>query len=153
MLADALKLRQQELDGWLAMRTEKAPDGDMSGAGMAAMGIANISLLRGDVTNARKWYARCEELCPENDIELRAALRNNKKGLEKLGNMWLLHRKVLVHGLSQKGDYNGRRGCVVALFSTERWEVRLEASQELNAVHVIVHEKNLTLITSCNDDF
>jgi hypothetical protein len=46
LLARALDLRTCELEAWTAFRTPEMPDGDKIGQSMAAMGIANVHMMR-----------------------------------------------------------------------------------------------------------
>lgn len=80
----ALKLREQEMDGWLRVRSDDYPAGDALGASMAAMGIANIYLIREDLPNAENWYRRADELCPADDAQQRANIQHNRKQIQKI---------------------------------------------------------------------
>lgn len=80
----ALKLREQEMDGWLRVRSEEYPAGDALGASMAAMGVANIYLIRQDLQRAENWYSRADELCPADDAQQRANIQHNRKQIQNI---------------------------------------------------------------------
>jgi len=127
-------LRERELAGWMATKTHEKPNGELLGASMAAMGIGNVHLLRGtelDIQLAREWYNRAEELCPTNDdagvVQQRNNIKSNKMQLQLFEATRFLHKRVVVHGLISKPEYNGRRGRVLAVRAPGRYEVLLDA--------------------------
>lgn len=146
MLEKALGLRHIEMDGWLTLSTPEFPNGDLVGASMAAMGIANIYFIKEDLDNAQVWYKRAEELCPADEHLQREVLQQNTKQLLRYREVRFLNRKVVVHGLVSKQEYNGRSGVVLSLFSAERWEVLLKKTSSQPAVHLLVLEKNLSVV-------
>ena len=150
-------LRERELVGWMATKTEQMPYGDLLGASLAAMGIGNVHLLRHDIELAREWYMRAEALCPTNDdagaVKQRNNIKTNKLQLDKFEAMRFLHKSVMVHGLVMKPQYNGRRGTALDLHESGRYEVLLDAVKseigsyyEFCAVHLLVHADNLKVV-------
>jgi hypothetical protein len=159
-------LRQRELVGWIAFGrmayedndTVQMPDGALLGASMAAMGIANVHLLRGTndgVKLAREWYERAEALCPKtnNDgvVKQRNNIQLNKQQLQLFESIRLLHKRVKVKNLVFSTQYNGRRGKVMKFNNkAKKYEVHLDAVNseigskvEFCATLILVHSDNL----------
>jgi hypothetical protein len=64
-----------------------------------------------------------------------------------------LDKRVIVHGLASKPQYNGRQGSVVDVHASGRYEVLLDAIKsetgskiEFVAVHLLLHCKNLHIL-------
>lgn len=154
-------LRERELAGWLATKTDAMPDGDMLGASMAAMGIANVHLLRGTTDSielARMWYDRAEVYCPKNNdtgaVHQRFNLKQNKQQLQVLESVArIVDKEVVVKGLVKQPKYNGRRGKVLDMVSSKRFQVLLHAPKSeidskmaCDAECISVHIDNLELV-------
>jgi hypothetical protein len=143
-----LQMRLRELQGWMQLRAQNQPDG--VGESIAAMGIANVFLLKQKLDLSLKWYARAEELCPADDSFGTTSWRNNieinKKQVQKYFEVHLLDKKVRVHGLKNHAHYNSREGRVLDVHASRRYEVLLDAVESKIAVHIIVHDDNLMLV-------
>jgi hypothetical protein len=155
------KLWETVLVGWMEFgdgAMDKMPDGARLGASMAAMGIANVHLLRGTndgVKLAREWYERAEALCPKtnNDgvVKQRNNIQGNKMQLQLFESLQLLHKRVKVKNLVFSPQYNGRRGKVMQFnTSAKKYEVHLDAVNseigskvEFCATLILVHSDNL----------
>ena len=145
-----LQMRLRELQGWMQLRAQNEPDG--VGESIAAMGIANVFLLKQKLDLALKWYARAEKLCPADDSFGTTSWRNNieinKKQVQKYFQVHLLDKKVRVHGLKNHTHYNGREGLVLDVLASRRYKVLLDAgkTRSMIPVHIIVHDDNLMLV-------
>jgi hypothetical protein len=144
----SLQMRLREMQGWMQLRAQNQPDG--VGESIAAMGIANVFLLKQKFDLALKWYARAEELCPADDSFGTTSWRNtieiNKDQIRKYFQVHLLDKKVRVHGLKKHAHYNGREGRVLEVHAPRRYQVLLDAVESKIAVHIIVHDDNLMLL-------
>jgi hypothetical protein len=156
LLARALDLRERELEAWTAFRTPEMPDGDKVGMSMAAMGCANVHMLRHqldplDLTNtldlARGWYARADAYLEGQDspeaVTQRQTVRANGLQLELFAATRFLHQEVRVHGLANAQHYNSRLGYVMRVVEPARYEVRLHAAGGAPQATLLVHERNL----------
>ena len=144
----------------MATKTNGELLGALLGASMAAMGIGNVHLLRGTELGmqlAREWYNRAEELCPTNDdagvVQQRNNIKSNKQQLQLFEAVRFLDKRVIVHGLDSKPQYNGRQGVVLDVHASGRYEVLLDAIKsetgskiEFVAVHLLLHCKNLHIL-------
>jgi hypothetical protein len=155
------KLWETVLVGWMEFRAgamDKMPDGALLGASMAAMGIANVHLLRGTndgVKLAREWYERAEALCPKTNtdgvVKQRNNIQVNKLQLQLFESIRLLHKRVKVKNLVLSPQYNGRRGKVMKFNNrAKKYEVHLDAVNseigskvEFCAKLILVHSDNL----------
>ena len=90
LLARALDLRTCELESWTEFRTPEMPDIDKIRQSMAAMGIANVHMIRHqldpiDLTNtleqARTWYVGADDFLEGEDspaaVNQRQTVRTN----------------------------------------------------------------------------
>jgi hypothetical protein len=156
LLARALDLRTRELEAWTAFRTPEMPDGDKVGMSMAAMGIANVHMLRHqldplDLTNsiqhARTWYARADAFLDGQDspdaVTQRQTVRANGLQLELFAGMRFLHKEVRLRGLVRAVHYNGRLGTVTNVREPGQYEVRLHAVGAAQETTLLVQERNL----------
>jgi len=118
----ALELRMRERAGWLAIRTPEHPSGDMLGAAKAAAGIGVLHLKMLAIEEAREWLLRASSECPPTAHDVRHAILHNLAQLDKLAEVRHVHRKVRLHGLVGKSEYNGLCG-VLLCHKEPRWKV------------------------------
>lgn len=122
LLEQALELHMRERAGWLAVRTPEHPSGDILGAAKAAMGIGVVHLKLLAIEEAREWLLRASSECPPTAHDVRHAISYNLTQLEKLAEVRYVHRKVRLHGLEGKAEYNGLCG-IVLCHKQARWKV------------------------------
>lgn len=125
LLERALELRMRERAGWLAVRAPEHPRGDRLGAAKAAAGIGVVHTKLLAIDDAREWFRRASAECPPHAQDVRSGIQHNLAELEKLALVRHVHRKVRLHGLVAKPEYNGSCGTVLC-HREARWKVLLE---------------------------
>lgn len=77
LLLDAIQTRLSERNGWLAVRTESLPAGDLEGAAQASLAIsAYYGEGLGDVDNARLFLQQALAQAPAGTLVEAAALKS-----------------------------------------------------------------------------
>ena len=73
----AIDLRHEERAGWLAVRTEAFPDGDLEGAAKASLAIAVYYVQQCKFDEGMEWLNIAYEQAPENRSQVRAYIKYN----------------------------------------------------------------------------
>ncbi len=74
---EAMNIRLQEKDGWMAVRTDEFPAGDLEGAAQASLAIACYYLELDDLEKGRKWLEKAQDEEPKDKIILCAFIEYN----------------------------------------------------------------------------
>jgi hypothetical protein len=73
----AIDLRHEERAGWLAVRTEAFPDGDLEGAAKASLAIAVYYVQQCKFDEGMEWLNIAYEQAPESRSQVRAYIKYN----------------------------------------------------------------------------
>lgn len=73
----AIDLRHEERAGWLAVRTEAFPNGDLEGAAKASLAIAVYYVQQCKFDEGMEWLNIAYEQAPENRSQVRAYIKYN----------------------------------------------------------------------------
>ena len=73
----AIDLRHEERAGWLAVRTEALPNGDLEGAAKASLAIAVYYVQQCKFDEGMEWLNIAYEQAPENRSQVRAYIKYN----------------------------------------------------------------------------
>ena len=84
LFKDAMCIRVKEKEGWLAVRTDKFPAGDLEGAAKASLAIACYYLELDELEKGRKWLEHALEEAPKDNKSLCAIIEHNMDCLEKV---------------------------------------------------------------------
>ena len=74
---EAMCIRIEEKKGWLAVRTDEFPAGDLEGAAQASLAIACYYLQLDDLEKGRKWLEKAQDEAPKDKIILCAFIEYN----------------------------------------------------------------------------
>ena len=74
---EAMCIRIEEKKGWLAVRTDEFPAGDLEGAAQASLAIACYYLELDELEKGRKWLEKAQDEAPKDKILLCAIIENN----------------------------------------------------------------------------
>jgi hypothetical protein len=145
LLERTLQLRLKEREGWLAVRTPEHPAGDRVGAAKAAAGIGTVYIKLLAIEQAREWTQRALAELPAQEEKVREYLLFNLKAIDSVAEKRYVHRRVQIHGLSGKPEYNGKCG-VVLCHAESRWKVLLETEAGGEERLLLVRQENVTLL-------
>ena len=74
---EAMCIRIEEKKGWLAVRTDEFPAGDLEGAAQASLAIACYYLELDDLEKGRKWLEKAQDEAPKDKILLCTIIEHN----------------------------------------------------------------------------
>ena len=74
---EALCIRIEEKKGWLVIRTDKFPAGDLEGSAQASLAIACYYLELDELEKGRKWLQNAQDEAPKDKILLCAFIEHN----------------------------------------------------------------------------
>ena len=81
---EAMCIRLEEKKGWLAIRTDEFPAGDVEGAAQASLAIACYYLELDELEKGRKWLEKAQDEAPKDKIVLCAIIEHNMEMLKAL---------------------------------------------------------------------
>jgi hypothetical protein len=82
LLLEAIKMRFEEREGWLAIRTPEFPQGDLLGSGKACIALGALYYALGILEKATYWWKHSLKELPEDAVMEREAVRNNLEGVK-----------------------------------------------------------------------
>ena len=81
---EAMCIRLQERKGWLAIRTDEFPAGDVEGAAQASLAIACYYLELDNLEKGHTWLQKAQDEAPKDKILLCAFIEHNMEMLKKV---------------------------------------------------------------------
>jgi len=84
LFKEAMCIRLQEKKGWLAVRTEQFPAGDLEGAAQASLAIACYYMELDEHDKGQKWLQRAMEEVPKDKEFMCAVIEHNMDELKKI---------------------------------------------------------------------
>ena len=88
LLKEAMCIRLQEKQGWLAVRTREFPAGDLEGAAQASLAIACYYLELEEHDKGQKWLEKALEEAPKDKEVLCACIEYNMSTLKGFMQAW-----------------------------------------------------------------
>ena len=74
---EAMNIRLQEKDGWMAVRTDEFPAGDLEGAAQASLAIACYYLELDNLEKGHTWLQKAQDEAPKDKKILCACIEHN----------------------------------------------------------------------------
>jgi hypothetical protein len=81
---EAMNIRLEERDGWMAVRTDKFPAGDLEGAAQASLAIACYYLELDNLEKGHTWLQKAQDEAPKDKILLCAFIEHNMDVVKKV---------------------------------------------------------------------
>ena len=118
LLKEAMCIRLQEKQGWLAVRTREFPAGDLEGAAQASLAIACYYLELEEHDKGQKWLEKALEEAPKDKEVLCACIEYNMSTLKGFMQAWSASSTPV-----QSGRSSPVQGVPFDEFSASREEV------------------------------
>ena len=84
LFKEAMCIRLQEKKGWLEIRTDEFPAGDLEGAAQASLAIACYYLELDNLEKGHTWLQKAQDEAPKNKILLCAFIEHNMDVVKKV---------------------------------------------------------------------